>query len=42
MANDDNALKAIEDLNGVEIEGRQIVVKKAEPRKENSRDRNSY
>lgn len=42
MPDDDSALKAIEDLNGVEIDGRQIVVKKAEPRKENNRDRNRY
>lgn len=34
MPNDDDALRAIEDLNGVEIEGRQIVVKKANAREE--------
>jgi RNA recognition motif-containing protein len=34
MPNDDDALRAIEDLNGVEIEGRQIVVKKANEREE--------
>ena len=33
MPNESDALRAIEDLNGVEIEGRQIVVKKAEQRK---------
>lgn len=42
MDNDSEALKAIEDLNGVEIDGRQIVVKKAEPKKENNRSRNRY
>ena len=34
MPNDDDALRAIEDLNGVEIDGRQIVVKKANEREE--------
>jgi len=29
MTNDEQAAQAIEDLNGVELEGRQIVVKKA-------------
>ncbi len=33
MPNEADALRAIEELNGVEIEGRQIVVKKAEDRK---------
>ncbi len=35
MTNDDEALRAIEDLDGVEIEGRQIVVKKASPKEKN-------
>lgn len=34
MPNDDDALKAIESLNGSEIEGKTIVVKKANPREE--------
>jgi RNA recognition motif-containing protein len=29
MPNEEQAIQAIEDLNGVELEGRQIVVKKA-------------
>ncbi|MGC8824299.1 MAG: RNA recognition motif domain-containing protein [Bacteroidales bacterium] len=32
MANDDEALRAIEELNGAEVEGKTIVVKKANPR----------
>ncbi len=32
MPDDDAALQAIEDLNGAELDGRRIVVKKAEPR----------
>ena len=34
MHNDDDAQKAIEALNDTELQGRTIVVKKAEPRKE--------
>jgi len=34
MPNEDDALRAIEDLNGVEIEGRQIIVKKANTKEE--------
>jgi RNA recognition motif-containing protein len=34
MANDDEATAAIEGLNGAELDGRAIVVNKAEPRKE--------
>lgn len=37
MPNDDEATRAIEDLDGVEIEGKTIVVKKAKPREESSR-----
>ncbi len=37
MPNDDNAKKAIEELNGAEIDGRAIVVNKAEERKEGER-----
>ena len=37
MPNDDQAKKAIEELNGAEIEGRAIVVNKAEERKEGER-----
>ncbi|PLX12416.1 MAG: RNA-binding protein [Marinilabiliales bacterium] len=36
MPNDDDALRAIEDLNGVEIEGREIVVKRANDRDDNN------
>jgi RNA recognition motif-containing protein len=36
MTNDDDALRAIEDLNGVEIEGREIVVKRANDRDDNN------
>ncbi len=32
MPNDDEARAAIDDLNGCEFDGREIVVKKAEPR----------
>jgi len=35
MDNEDEALAAIEELNNSELDGRTIVVKKAEPRKEN-------
>ena len=37
MPNDSDASRAIEDLNGVEIEGREIIVKQAEERKEDRR-----
>jgi len=37
MPNDNEASKAIEDLNGVEIEGKTIVVKIAKPKEEGSR-----
>lgn len=37
MPNDDEALTAINQLNDSELDGRTIVVKKAEPRKENTR-----
>jgi RNA recognition motif-containing protein len=32
MSNDDEAMHAIEELNGAEVEGKTIVVKKANPR----------
>lgn len=32
MADDNEALRAIEELNGAEVEGKTIVVKKANPR----------
>ena len=35
MDNEDEALAAIEELNNSELDGRTIVVKKAEPRREN-------
>ncbi len=34
MSNDEEALTAIRELNDTELQGRTIVVKKAEPRKE--------
>lgn len=40
MPNDDQATKAIEDLDGIEIEGKTIVVKKARPKEEGGRQRN--
>ncbi len=40
MPNDDDAKRAIEDLDGVEIEGKTIVVKIAKPREEGDRPRN--
>lgn len=40
MPNDDDAAKAIEDLDGVEIEGKAIVVKIAKPREEGDRSKN--
>ena len=40
MPNDDDAKRAIEDLDGVEIEGKTIVVKIAKPREEGGRPRN--
>ena len=41
MPNDDEALAAIENLNDTEINGRTIVVKKAQPREDN-RGRGGY
>ena len=41
MPNDEQANRAIEDLNGVEIEGKTIIVKKARPKEEGGgRERN--
>jgi len=37
MPNDEEANRAMEDLDGVEIEGKAIVVKKAKPREEGTR-----
>ena len=39
MPNDDEALAAIEQLNDSVLDGRTIVVKKAEPRERNDRGR---
>ncbi|MDP5120939.1 MAG: RNA-binding protein [Spirosomaceae bacterium] len=36
MENDDEAKNAIDSLNGTELDGRTIVVKEAEPRRERS------
>lgn len=41
MANDEEATNAINELNESELDGRTIIVKKAEPRENNNR-RNSY
>ncbi len=40
MDDDSAAMTAIEELNDSDLDGRTIVVKKAEPRKERSNDRN--
>jgi RNA recognition motif-containing protein len=37
MTNDDEALKAIEELNGATVSGRAIVVNKSEPKPEGER-----
>jgi RNA recognition motif-containing protein len=37
MSNDDEALKAIEELNGATVEGRTIVVNTSEPKPEGER-----
>ena len=42
MPNDDEALAAIEDLNDQELDGRRIVVKKAEPRENRNRAGGGY
>lgn len=39
MANDDDARKAIEELNGGELDGRNIVVNEARPREERPQQR---
>lgn len=39
MPNDDEARQAIAAINETELDGRTIVVKEAEPRKERSNDR---
>lgn len=42
MDNDDEAKQAISGLNDTELDGRTIVVKKAEPRKENTRSNSRW
>lgn len=42
MPNDEEANKAIDDLNDSELDGRTIVAKVAEPRKNNFRSNSSY
>ncbi len=37
MPNDDEGLAAIQDLNDTDLDGRQIVVKKADPPRSNNR-----
>jgi RNA recognition motif-containing protein len=37
MSNDDEALRAIEELNGTSVQGRPIVVNKSEPKPEGER-----
>lgn len=37
MPNDDDAMKAIEELNGATVQGRAIVVNKSEPKPEGER-----
>lgn len=41
MSNDQEASEAINDLNGLEYEGSIIVVKKSQPRKDNSNQNRS-
>ncbi|MBK7408898.1 MAG: RNA-binding protein [Saprospirales bacterium] len=42
MDDDNEAMKAINELNDTELDGRTIVVKKAEPRKENTRSNSKW
>ncbi len=42
MPNDDEAAKAIDELNDVELEGSKIVVKIANPRNDNGGNQRSY
>jgi RNA recognition motif-containing protein len=42
IEDDGDAQKAIDELDGTELQGRTIVVKKAEPRKENDRPPRRY
>lgn len=42
MDNDEDAMTAIRDLNDTDLDGRRIVVKKAEPRKENTRSNSRW
>lgn len=42
MPNDDEANKAIEELNDAEFQGRYIVVKKARPKEDNRGGRGGY
>lgn len=41
MADDEQAMEAIRELNDTELDGRTIVVKKAEPRRENNNRSNN-
>ena len=42
MESDEEAMNAINGLNDTELDGRTIVVKKAEPRKENTRSNSRW
>lgn len=42
MENEEDGLKAIEELNDSQLDGRTIVVKKAEPRKRNDRSNSRW
>jgi len=42
MSDDELAQKAIEELNGAELDGRTIVVNKSEERKKNDRPRSNF
>lgn len=42
MDNDEQAREAIRELNDTELDGRTIVVKEAEPRRENRRSNNRW
>jgi RNA recognition motif-containing protein len=42
MPNDDEATRAIDELNNADIEGNKVVVKKANPKNEGGSDQRSY
>lgn len=36
LSNDEEALKAVEEMNGADVEGRKLVVNEARPREDNN------